>query len=98
MTLTRTIVVLLGLIAVALSTAMLRADATRQQFETSKLDREAEELLSQIHERELELARLRNPASLRQHLADQRIAEPEPKPKPKTNAKPTKLPPRRKTQ
>lgn len=98
MTLTRTIAVLSGFLAVALSVVILRAEATRMQFGTSRLDREAEDLINQVHERELELARLRNPAMIRARLADARINEAGVKPaEPPKPPKPGRLPPRRRS-
>lgn len=94
MTLTRTIVVLVLALGVALTVVALRTEATHLQFRTSELDREADALLNQVRERELELARLRNPLQIRAGLGEPREqpAAQTPPGKPRNSQR---LPPRR---
>lgn len=66
MTLFRTLVVLAIALAVLLGVVALRAETTRLQYLTSKLDQEAEQALEQLRQHELELARLRNPMIIRE--------------------------------
>ncbi|MBK8914330.1 MAG: hypothetical protein IPM64_06950 [Phycisphaerales bacterium] len=94
MTLTRTIAVLVTALAVALTVVALRAEVTHLQFRTSELDREADALLNQVRERELELARLRNPLQIRAGLGDAR-EQPAVQNAPAKPRNPQRLPPRR---
>jgi hypothetical protein len=71
--LTRTVIVLLGALAVMIAVVALRAETTRIQFETSQHDRRAEELLVRLRAQELELARLRNPAIIRDRVTELRL-------------------------
>lgn len=73
MTLPRTIVTLSAALVVMLAVVMLRAETTRLQYETSRFDREADVLLEQFREQQLELARLRNPIMIRDRAADLRL-------------------------
>lgn len=66
MTLFRILVVLAIALAVLLGVVALRAETTRLQYLTSKLDQEAEQSLEQLRQHELELARLRNPMIIRE--------------------------------
>jgi UDP-N-acetylenolpyruvoylglucosamine reductase len=72
--------VLAGALAALLSIIALRAETTRMNYEQSQLDQRAELLLQEVREKELELARLRNPALIRQRVEEMlmRRAEPEP--------------------
>ena len=72
-TLPRTIIVLVGALAIMLAVVALLAETTRVQYEQSQADRRAEELLLRLRGQELELARLRNPALIREKLADLRL-------------------------
>ena len=79
MTLRRLVLVLgAGLVAL-MSVVLLRADATRLHFLRSELQRDAGILRQELREKELELARLRNPSLIRARLselsADERISE-----------------------
>ncbi|MBL8879775.1 MAG: hypothetical protein JNG88_11705 [Phycisphaerales bacterium] len=73
MTLTRTIVTLVVTLLVMLTVVVLRAETTRLQFESSRLDRQSDVLLEQFREQQLELARLRNPTMIRDRAADLRL-------------------------
>lgn len=89
MTLTRTIVTLITALLVMLTVVVLRAETTRLQFESSRFDRDAEILLAQFREQQLELARLRNPVLIRDRAADMRLSgksEPADSPGTKTTA------------
>lgn len=66
MTLFRILVVLAIALAVLLGVVALRAETTRLQYLTSRLDQEAEQSLEQLRQHELELARLRNPMIIRE--------------------------------
>ena len=61
--------VLLAMMAVVL----LRAETTRLHYELSQFDRRAEVLRQELREKELELARLRNPALIRAKLDELRL-------------------------
>lgn len=65
MTLARTVVLLAGALAVMLTMVIIRAETTRLHFEYRQLEREAAALRQTLREKELELARLRNPARIR---------------------------------
>ena len=56
--------ILMGLLAVV----TLRAEATRLHYQLSQLDRRAQVLRQELREKELELARLHNPALIRAKL------------------------------
>lgn len=56
-----------------LAVVALRAESTRIQFEISQIDHRAEVLLLRLREQEMELARLRNPALIRQRVAELRL-------------------------
>jgi len=58
-----------GLIAM-LAMVSLRAEATRLDYELSLVDRQAEGLLLELREKKLELARLSNPARIRQKFLE----------------------------
>ncbi len=66
MTLLRTIAVLVGALALLLVVVTLRVETTRLNYAISKCQREAHQLRQELVEAELELARLRNPARIRQ--------------------------------
>jgi hypothetical protein len=68
MTLFRMIVILVGGLVLLLAVVILRAETTRLHYEISKCERSADGLRQQLVEKELELARLRNPARIRQRV------------------------------
>lgn len=68
MTLFRMIVILVGGLLLLLTVVVLRAETTRLHYEISKCERSADELRQQLAEKELELARLRNPTRIRQRV------------------------------
>lgn len=70
MKLARMICILAAALATLLAVVVLRAESTRLHFELARLDRKASILWQQIREDEVELARLRNPARIRQRLLD----------------------------
>ncbi len=77
MTLTRTIVLLAVALAVMLTVVIVRAETTRLHNRFAQLEFDARVLRQQLRERELELARLRDPALIRGRAADLRLAGPE---------------------
>jgi hypothetical protein len=68
MTLFRVIVVLVGGLALLLLVVILRAETTRLHYSIARCERDADEIRQQVVEAELELARLRNPTRIRQHM------------------------------
>lgn len=70
MTLGRGIVLLGALLAVTLMTALLRGEVARLQFQMSEMDRQEESLRLRMRESRLELARLKNPAQIRDRVKD----------------------------
>lgn len=68
MTLGRTAALLTGALAVMLTVVVLRAETTRLHFELVRLERRAATLRQELREKELELARLRNPARIRDRV------------------------------
>ena len=79
MTLTRTVVLLSGTLAVMLTVVILRTETTRLHYRLSQLDRQERALQQQLREKELELARLRNPALIRAQALKMRFPqEPDP--------------------
>lgn len=68
MTLFRMIVILVGGLLLLLTVVILRAETTRLHYEISKCERSADELRQQLVDKELELARLRNPTRIRQRV------------------------------
>ncbi|MCG3129258.1 MAG: hypothetical protein CHACPFDD_04179 [Phycisphaerae bacterium] len=70
MTLGRGIVLLVATLAVMLTTALLRGEVARLQFQMSELDRQEESLRLRMRESRLELARLKNPAQIRDRVKD----------------------------
>jgi hypothetical protein len=72
MTLWRISFVLAAGLAVLLTVVGLRAEAARLNFEIAALERQADALLLDIRERELELARLSNPMTVRERVLSRR--------------------------
>jgi hypothetical protein len=70
-----TVLILATLSAAMLAVVALRAEATRVHYELSQLDRRAAVLRQELREKELELARLRNPARIRAKLAQSRLEQ-----------------------
>ena len=73
LTLTRTIALLAGGLAVMLSVVIVRAETARLAFEFAVLERDAGLMRQQLREKELELARLRDPALIRRRAVDLRL-------------------------
>jgi hypothetical protein len=73
MSLRRVVVILAATLATLLTVVVLRAEVTRLHSELSQLERQAEVLWQELRERELELARLRNPALIRARVAEMRL-------------------------
>lgn len=61
--------ILMGLLAIV----TLRAEATHLHYQLSQLDRRAQVLRQELREKELELARMRNPALIRARLDQWRL-------------------------
>ena len=89
-TLTRVIVVLVGGVVLLLAVVILRAETTRLHYAIARCERDADEIRQQVVEAELELARLRNPTRIRQHM-EQAVApapeEPTPPEPPRRRAR-----------
>ena len=73
MPIVRTTAVLGAALVVLMTVVMLRAETTHLNYEVSQLDARAETLLSELHESEIEIARLRNPAMIRGRVAEMRL-------------------------
>jgi hypothetical protein len=70
---TRQISLVLALVLAVLTTVVvLRAKSARVHYELSGLDRHAAAIRQELREKQLELARLRNPADIRQRLQEWR--------------------------
>lgn len=67
--------VLATAITAMMAIVLLRAETTRLHYQLSQLDRRAAVLRQELREKELELARLRNPAVIRAKLAEFRLHE-----------------------
>ncbi|MFN0137307.1 MAG: hypothetical protein ACKVS9_14485 [Phycisphaerae bacterium] len=79
----RLVIVLSTSLVVLLSIVILRAETTRINYEISQLESRAEALRLELREKELELARYRDPARIRDRLAQHRIdSAPPPEKKP----------------
>jgi hypothetical protein len=89
-TLSRIIIVLVGGMALLLLVVILRAETTRLNYAIARCERDADEIRQQVVEAELELARLRNPTRIRQHM-EQAVApapeEPSPPAPPRRKAR-----------
>lgn len=69
------LVVVLGLaLMVLLGVVTLRAESARLHYRMSLLDHEAEQAWNDLRAAELELARVRNPARIRERIMDLRAA------------------------
>ncbi len=68
MSLKQAFVILAGGALVMLVVVMLRAESAALNYTLVNLERRAAILRQELHEKELELARLRNPARIRQRL------------------------------
>lgn len=87
MSLFRIAIVLGSALAVMMTVVVLRAESTALHFELSQYDTRVDRQHQDLHERELELARLRNPALIRARIADLRLGDVDPaKPKTQTPA------------
>ncbi len=70
MSLFRTIVILVGGLALMLVVVILRAETTRLHYEISQCERAYDATAQQLHEKEMELARLRNPMLVRERVKE----------------------------
>lgn len=75
MTLARTIVILGSALCVLLAVVILRAESTRIQYETSLIEQKIDAARQELQQREMELARWRNPAHIRERVKEMRMAE-----------------------
>lgn len=75
MTLKRLVFVLASSLVAMLAVVMLRAENRRLHYHISQHDLRADALTTQIHEKELELARLSNPRIIRERVAELRLQE-----------------------
>lgn len=75
MTLFRITFVLGCAFAFMLTIVVLRAESAALNFEISKYDTLADVKVRELRERELELARLKNPARIRARVAELRLGE-----------------------
>ncbi len=73
MTLTRTILVLVGALVVGLCAVILRTEAARHYYAVSQFDREAGELREAIDEAQIQRARWRIPERIRQEVGAYRL-------------------------
>jgi sensor domain CHASE-containing protein len=64
------ILILAALLVAMMTVVVLRAETSRLHYGLSQLDQRAEVLRQELREKELELARLRNPAVIRAKLAE----------------------------
>lgn len=90
MTLTRIMIVLGGALTFMMTIVVLRAEATSLHYELSRYDARVDALNQELHERELELARLKNPARIRARIAELRLGEVEAPQKQKPQTQPAK--------
>jgi len=67
--------VLASTLAVLLAVVVLRAEAARLHYATAQLERRVEALVQELREKDLELARLRNPALIRARIEELRLGE-----------------------
>lgn len=68
MTLRRIVPALAATLVVMTAVVLLRTDAARRNFKLLRLENRERVLLEEVREKELELARLRNPALIRETL------------------------------
>ena len=73
MSLKRVVVILAAGLLTLLTVVVLRAEVTRLHSELAQLDRRAEVLWQELREKDLERARLRNPALIRARVAEMRL-------------------------
>lgn len=69
----RLVVVLSAATSILLVVVVLRAETTRYSYEISRLERRADMLRLELRQKELELARQRDPAAIRRRLAELRL-------------------------
>jgi hypothetical protein len=72
---TRVCVLLAAMLVTLLSVVMLREETTQIHYRLSQLDAREQSLRQGIWEKELELARLRNPMLIRARLKDLRVPD-----------------------
>lgn len=77
MTVMRVCALLASTLAVLLCVVIIREVTTQVHYELSQMDAREHALRQQIWERELELARLRNPMLIRARLMEVRAAAPD---------------------
>lgn len=71
--LTRVVLLLVGVLAVMLAAVVLRAETIRLNNRVARLEQQSDALRQELHEKELELARLRNPSAIRERVLDLRL-------------------------
>lgn len=71
----RVTAVLLSAAATMLAVVVLRAETRRYEYLTANADWEAQHLRQALHEREFELARLRDPSRIRERVVGRQLAE-----------------------
>jgi hypothetical protein len=74
----RVLTVLGGALLTMLVVVTLRAESARLHFEMSALDAKAEQLVQDVRDQELELARLRNPARIQARVVELRNRDTDP--------------------
>lgn len=85
----RVLVVIGGALLTMLVVIGLRAETTRLNYEASELDHRASQLLQELRDKELELARLKNPVLIRARVSEFRLNDSPPKsPEARTSAGP----------
>lgn len=73
--LVRVTALLFSAAAIMLAVVMLRAEARRYEYLTANAEWEAQYLSQSLHEKELELARLRDPSRIREKVIGRQLAE-----------------------
>jgi hypothetical protein len=77
MTLTRIIVLVVGVLAVMLAVVILRAETTRIHYQVSNLERRDDVLRQQLLRERLALQRARSPVALLNRVEEARLSEPD---------------------
>lgn len=78
MSLTRAVLVVLCVLATMLAVVVVRAEATRTHHRISRLDARADALRQELRVRQIELARLTNPALIWSRV--RQLTQPDPPP------------------
>jgi hypothetical protein len=71
----RVTAILLSAAAIMLAVVVLRAETRRYEYLTADCDWQAQHLRQELHEKEFELARLRDPARIREEVVGKKLAE-----------------------